>query len=205
MNRSTWIRAAAVLFVAHGAYGWWTDRPVSPPAGVLAPDEPHQQEIADGAAIVHGRWRLTPRARYEITARVLGRERYAHDSLAALVPVDLALGWGPMSDDRVLGSLRVEQSVRYYTVHWGPEPPLPPAEILRHSANLHAIPASAALARRLDGLRVGQIVQLSGELVDGVGDNGAWIRTSLTREDSGPGACEVMLVESVAVMPTVPR
>jgi hypothetical protein len=202
MNWSLWIRVAAVLLIAHGAYGWWTDRPASPAAGVLAPGEPRQQEITAGTPVDHGRWRLTPRARYEITARVLGRERYAFDTLEPLVPVDLALGWGPMSDGRVLAALRIDQSARYYTVHWGPEPPLPPAEILRHSANLHAIPATTSLGRSLDGLRVGQVVRLSGELVDAVRDDGAWIRTSLTREDTGPGACEVMLVESLAVAST---
>jgi len=31
----------------------------------------------------------------------------------------------------------------------------------------------------------------------GIGDLGASVRTSLTRTDSGAGACEIMLVESV--------
>jgi hypothetical protein len=47
--------------------------------------------------------------------------------------------------------------------------------------------------------RDGQVVHLTGTLVDATRDDGAWIRTSLTRSDSGAGACEVMLVESVKV------
>jgi hypothetical protein len=47
--------------------------------------------------------------------------------------------------------------------------------------------------------RGGQVVQLSGLLVDGVRDDGMKIRTSLTRTDSGAGACEFMLVQQVAV------
>jgi len=42
---------------------------------------------------------------------------------------------------------------------------------------------------------------LSGELVDGVRDDGMWIKTSMVRDDSGAGACEVLLVSDVAVLP----
>jgi hypothetical protein len=38
---------------------------------------------------------------------------------------------------------------------------------------------------------------LSGELADGVRNDGRWIHTSLVRDDTGAGACEVMLVTEV--------
>jgi hypothetical protein len=38
---------------------------------------------------------------------------------------------------------------------------------------------------------------LSGELVDAVRNDGMWIKTSLVRTDTGPGACEVILVDEV--------
>ena len=69
----------------------------------------------------------------------------------------------------------------------------------RHSANTHLIPANDAVRAALKRLRIGEVVHLSGELVDGQRNDGAWIKTSLTRVDSGPGACEVLLVEEVAV------
>ena len=52
---------------------------------------------------------------------------------------------------------------------------------------------------QLARLRVGEVVHLGGQLVDARRDDGAWIRTSLTRADAGAGACEVLLVRSVAV------
>ena len=192
------LRAAIVVFIVNGAYTWWYDRPVTDPVGVLAPDEPQQADLAGAEPIVHGRWTLTPRARYDITARVLGRERYRFDGLARLVPVDLALGWGPMSDNRILAPLEISQSGRFYWVHWSQAPPVPPAEIMRHSANLHAIPADRSTEAQLLRLREGEVVRLTGELVDGRRDDGAFINTSLTREDTGAGACEVMLVETLA-------
>jgi len=79
--------------------------------------------------------------------------------------------------------------------------PLPRPQIVAHSANTHVIPADGQVRRELSRLRVGQVVHLSGTLVDGKRDDGAYIRTSLTRHDEGPGACEVMLVDAVEVVP----
>jgi len=47
------------------------------------------------------------RADYRITARILGRERYHFDALSDLVPEDLALGWGSMSDNRILRTIDI--------------------------------------------------------------------------------------------------
>ena len=46
----------------------------------------------------------------------------------------------------------------------------------------------------------GQVVHLTGLLVDGARDDGMTIRTSLTRTDSGAGACEFMLVQHVEIL-----
>jgi len=80
----------------------WQLRPVRPADGPIAPDEPKQTDVETAPVTTLGRWRLTPQARYDITARILGREDYHFDALSDLVPEDLALGWGAMSDNRVL-------------------------------------------------------------------------------------------------------
>ena len=61
------------------------------------------------------------------------------------------------------------------------------------------IAANSATRHQLERLRVGQVVRLTGLLVDGVRHDGAYIHTSLTRSDRGPGAYEVVLVEQVDV------
>jgi hypothetical protein len=62
------------------------------------------------------------------------------------------------------------------------------------------MPADPSVASKLARLRLGgQVVHLTGLLVDGVRDDGMTIRTSLTRTDSGAGACEFMLVQQVQV------
>ena len=181
--------------------GWhrFERRPVHPIDGQIAPDEPVQSAASAAGPVRMGHWTLTPRAAYNITARILSREDYHFDALSELVPEDLALGWGPMSDNAVLAHFEITQGARFYT--WEPRGPLPVGRdvVISHSANTHLIPADRDVRARLARLRVGQVVHLSGTLVDAKRDDGAYFSTSLTREDSGAGACEVLLVEQAEV------
>jgi len=150
----------------------WQLRPVRPADGPIAPDEPRQTDVETAPVTTLGRWRLTPQARYDITARILGREDYHFDALSDLVPEDLALGWGAMSDNRVLQVFEITQGARFYS--WRPKQtlPIPRQAVIEHSANTHVIPADAVVAHQLKRLRVGQVVHLSGYLVNGVRDDG---------------------------------
>jgi hypothetical protein len=179
----------------------WLLRPVHPPDGAIAPLDPLQTDIAGGEAAPHGRWQLTPRAHYDITARILSREDYHFDALSDLIPEDLALGWGPMSDNQMLKLFDVSQGARFYSWQSRGPLPMPRRQIVEHSANTHVIPVDGHVRRELARLRVGQVVHLSGLLVDGKRDDGASIRTSLTRSDEGAGACEILLVDTVEVLP----
>ena len=198
MRLRTALLVALVVATLWQGYHDWRLRPVHPADGPVAPADPLQTDLEGAAARTLGRWQLTPRARYDITARVLSREDYHFDLLSDLIPEDLALGWGPMSDNRVLRAFDITQGARFYS--WMPkqELPIPRQAVIEHSANTHVIPADAAVRAQLKRLRVGQVVHLTGYLVDAVRDDGAWIHTSLTRSDSGPGSCEVVLVEQVA-------
>jgi len=198
-RRAVWI--ALFIAVLSKAWGQWEHRAIHPADGAIAPNEPLQTDANGAPVIVLGRWTLTPRATYDVTARILSREDYRFDPIADLAPLDLALGWGPMSDNRVLEALKISQGARFYS--WRPVTEslqIELGEVTRHSANTHAIPANAAVASKLDRLRVGgQVVHLTGLLVDGARDDGMTIRTSLTRTDSGAGACEFLLVQQVEV------
>jgi hypothetical protein len=190
------IRIALALYIAWGGWHWLTTRPVHPPDGVLAAQDPRQVDLDSSAQIHMGRWTLTERASYQVTARVLGNEKYHFDALADLVPEDLALGWGSMSDNRTLRDIDISQSNRFYFWH-STSLPLPREVIIAHSAKTHVIPGSRAVATLLARIRPGQVVTLTGSLVDGRRDDGLSIKTSLTRTDSGAGACEVLLVSDV--------
>ncbi len=199
--------AKTALMIALLAAGLWSGvrqwelRPMHPQDGLLAPDDPLQTDVQKAEPLHHGRWTLTPRATYEITARILGREDYHFDALSDLIPEDLALGWGPMSDNRFLAGFEISQGGRFY--EWRPRDsrPFVREDVSTHSANTHVIPVDSVVRRQLARLRVGEIVRLTGTLVDAVRDDGAYVRTSLTRTDTGAGACEVMLVERVESPP----
>ena len=139
---------------------------------------------------------ITPLEPFQIEARVLGREDYRFDRGAKIAPVDLALGWGPMADPQILEQIDIRQSNRWY--RWSvTEFPIPRREIEIHSANMHMIPANAEIAERLAEIKPGQHIALSGQLVEVIGDDGFRWLSSLTREDTGDGACELIWVEQL--------
>lgn len=195
-GRKIVLAALVAVGLWQGAHAWRL-RPVHPHDGILAPDEPTQSALERAATIGQGDWKLIPRAGYDITARILSREDYSFDPLSGLIPEDLALGWGAMSDNRILREFKITQGARFYG--WRPLAalPIPIQEVIEHSANTHVIPANPLVRSQLARLRTGQVVHLAGLLVDAVRNDGAYIHTSLTRSDAGAGACEVMLVERV--------
>jgi len=168
--------------------------------GVMAPAEPRQQRLANAEPFEWQGYRVQPLATFDIEARVLSKERYRIGREAELAPVDLALGWGPMSDESVLKDIRISQSGRFY--HWRADRlPIPVGAISAHSANMHLIPATDAVDRALKReIRKGSIVHFSGYLVSISADDGWRWRSSLTRKDRGNGACELVWVEQIRVL-----
>lgn len=189
-----WLFIGLILF---GAWRYWHERPVIQPAEIVAADSPVQTSKGQGKTYAHGDYQLEVLASFDIEARVLSKEIYHVGRESDLSPVDLALGWGPMSDSSVLDSLTISQGGRFYYYHWDNEPPIPPSEIARHSANMHLIPTDAALDKRMREARVGQVVHITGQLVEARAPDGWHWRSSLTRDDTGNGACELIRVESI--------
>ncbi|KRA33227.1 hypothetical protein ASD68_09340 [Rhodanobacter sp. Root627] len=189
----------AVVLIGWGGLHHWRHRDVIQPPGVLAPDAPHQVNLTDGASLQRDGMALATRAYIDLTARVLSREDYTWDAGAKLAPTDLALGWGRMSDSAVLASFDISQSGRFFywrTKTW----PIPRNEVELSTANVHMIPADAGVRGALKRVRKGQLVHIEGFLVDASGPNGWRWKTSMTRGDTGAGACELVYVESVQVV-----
>lgn len=165
------------------------------PPGVLAADEPRQR-LVQRAAFQFGEYQLTPLAEFDVEARVLSVEKYRSDRSARLSPIDFALGWGPMSDSDVLGHFRVKQGGRFFSIY--PDEQAIDLKIaLLSAANMHLIPATGALEDELKRVRPGNIVRLRGQLVSALGPNNFTWTSSLTRSDTGNGACELFYVESL--------
>jgi len=165
-------------------------------AGVMAEDAPVQEDIANLDSFIHHDYRITPLADFSIRAKLLSREHYFLGREAELSPVDFALGWGPMSDESTLRDIEISQSGRWY--RWRSDNlPIPRRKVARFSSNMHIIPADDVVADMIDDILIGQVVDLSGYLVRVDADDGwRWI-SSLSREDTGAGACELFYVKQV--------
>jgi hypothetical protein len=199
MQRTLWISAS--VLIALWALHEYSMRPVSHGAGVLAADPPLQTDLSQPQPLLHMKdATLEPLAKFALTARVLSRKDYHIDDGAVLSPTDLALGWGRMSDSAVLRHINIQQGARFYT--WYVKSfPIPRREIETSSANMHMIPANAEVATELKRVRVGDLVTLDGLLVEADRPGGwRWV-SSLTRYDTGPGACELVYVEDLAIGP----
>jgi len=162
-------------------------------------EEQPVQESTNIPSLQRDDYDIQPVARYAIRAKVLSAERYRMGRMSDLSPIDLALGWGPMSRNDVIEKLDIRQSNRWYYYHWEGTPPIDPVDIIRSSANTHLVFASDSVKSRLLKVRTGEIVKLKGYLINIKHRDGWTWNTSLTREDSGAGSCELMWVEEAFI------
>lgn len=180
---------AAVLVTCNG-------RELTHPPGVLVPEAPRQSPPARTATWDRDGYTFTPLAEFDIRARVIARNRFYLGSSARLSPVDLVLGWGAMSDQSVLDRLEIRQMDRMYWAR-ARSPDVWRDDLLHEAANMHMIPANAAIARRLKRVRPGEVISLRGTLVTVTRADGWRWTSSLTRTDAGDGACELIYVSEV--------
>jgi len=183
------------IIVLVAAWNWWPQGSITRSPGVLAAVAPVQSGLEGTVPkLAKAGYEIQALARFALEARVLGVERYRFDRGADLSPVDLALGWGRMSDTSVLDRIEISQDGRFY--YWRAEQyPIPREEIDTSSANMHMVPANERVAYQLKSVRRGHVVRLAGYLIEARGTDGWRWKSSLTRADTGSGACELIWVE----------
>jgi hypothetical protein len=143
-----------------------------------------------------GEVRVLPRAAFDIQAMVAGAEPYSFDDGAFLSPVDLVMTWGRLPEEPYRSRVSYYQITRYY--FWRTrDPGLDLRYVATHSANMHMIPSTRNLARALAHVGSHEPVRVRGLLVDVESARGYRWRTSLSRDDTGPGACELVWVEEL--------
>ncbi|MBE2215523.1 MAG: hypothetical protein IAE82_16735 [Opitutaceae bacterium] len=196
-----------LLTALTAAAAWWWYARAHAPAdwpGQPAAEPPHQDIRGLPAAWRHADYTIAPLARFTARAVVLSRCDYSGGHDGELAPTDFALGWGRMSEAGLINRLNISQDMRWFLYSWRGELPVAGHEIARSCANMHLIPGSDAVARELARTRRHDLVELSGYLVEARHADGWTWRSSLSREDSGAGACEVVWVESVNRMRPAP-
>ncbi len=145
---------------------------------------------------------INPMARYSISARVLAKRRYVRGWESEISPWDIVFGWGEAADETKTENLRIKQAVRWYSFRIKGEMELSAKYISRHTSNNHIIPANNNIRKVILFLQKSEIVYMEGYLVNVSGKKGNqnihW-NTSLSRDDTGMGACEIFYVDLVKI------
>ena len=189
----------SLVFLTLMAWKEWSHREIVHEPGVLVTQLPRQRALEGGDPIVLDEYRLTRRAEFNVRARVLSRENYHWGSEADLSPVDFALGWGAMSDQAVLDQITITQGTRWYFTRYDLPAPISDQAIINNSSNMHMVPANSWVRKKLKEVRRGDVVRLKGSLVDIDSDSGFRWRTSLRRDDTGNGSCELFYLEDIYI------
>jgi hypothetical protein len=103
-----------------------------------------------------------------------------------------------MSDQSVIDQFDISQSNRWY--HWPSDHlPIPIRDVSLNNANVHIIPKDKTVEEKFENVYKGSLVEMKGYLVKVTKANGwHWI-SSLKRDDTGGGSCELFWVEEVSV------
>ena len=157
------------------------------------------------------RYSVAPRYDYRITGLLVRKKVYGWwviDRAEKVFPVDLCLLWGDNLRNNVHRepSVKFAQDCRWCWVRWKGNVPFNP----RQMSNNHLLPADdrveASIKRLHHGDQIclrGQLVNVNARLLDKGGryDSEAvtW-NSSVTRDDSGDGACEVIYVREVELL-----
>jgi hypothetical protein len=186
----------ALVFIAIKLY---PEKTIEHPPGILVKENPIQENLKEPIYFEKDEYIITAKASFKLKARILGIKNYSSDRESDLAPIDFALGWNEMSDQAVLDRIKITQNRRWY--HWKTDQyPIPRRSIEINSANMHIIPSTEKIEDKLEDLNEGNIVELKGYLVYvKASDNWRW-KSSLTREDTGNGACEVFWVEEIKLI-----
>jgi len=197
----SWLRLGLIVFVVFMAFKQCQSAEVVRlGAGVQVEQAPTQTVLNNVESFQFDEYLITPLAKFELNAKVLSRESYHLDRESDLAPIDLALGWQQMSDERVLEQIDIRQSGRWY--RWSVEAfPIPRRAIETQSANMHMVPANKTVATQLKRIKQGQLIALQGYLIEAKAPDGWLWRSSLSREDSGAGACELIYVTELIIQP----
>ena len=143
---------------------------------------------------------IEPVAGYNGSFLVVGKKYYYGSPEDKLVPLDLCVVWGKLAEPENLKHITFSiQAGRWCSFSYSGEMVLEGSYIDSHFANIHAIPATENILKALKSVEKKEKIYLEGFLVNIYHGERCLLRTSLTREDTGSGACEIFYVIKVVI------
>lgn len=194
------IKILSLVIIIAGLFFLFRTKEIKQPPGILAPDQPKQTKLKKPETWQVDDYNFNAILNFETTSKVLSVREYGSDDLSEFCPMDLALGWGQMSDQDIVDQLEIKQQHRWYV--WRTKRfPIPKKEIEISSSNVHIIPSNDEVEDILDDVIRGNIILISGKLVNvnKIGNKWTW-KSSTKRDDTGGGACEILWVEEISII-----
>lgn len=177
--------------------------------------EPVQTASADKSKIIFAKddfqYTLEPLYDYRINAMVVHAMDYTWFSIYkrdSVFPLDLCVIWGDNLKDKTYRnkSLFFRQDFRFCLYNWFGDVDFKGNEL----SNNHLIIRDKDLEKRLMKLKKGDQVEIKGKLVNVSAKNSGkpgkydplafTMSSSITRNDTGAGACEVLYVEDMKIL-----
>jgi hypothetical protein len=189
---------ALALLIVILLYFFYPETVITYPAGITAPDQPKQINLVGTKEWKLDEFSFRALAEYSIKARVLSRNNFSVGRESEISPFDLALGWGPMSDQSITDKIDISQSNRWY--RWKADVlPIQAREISLNSANVHIIPKDETIEKKFDEVYKGSLIEMKGYLVEITNTEGWRWKSSLKRDDTAGGSCELFWVEELII------
>jgi hypothetical protein len=177
-----------------------------PPSDLLpaVKGEPLQTEVlpgdsAPGCSRDGYSWSFEPLYRYDISAYVFGVSHKLASDFDGVMAADLGLLWGENARDGLYRHTELRVRMDWFRASWKDGYHFD----MDSAANTHIVTCDPAVYKKVRGVRMGDQVRVRGLLV-GVninkGGSGGPLtaRSSVSRTDTGGGACEIVYVRAPA-------
>lgn len=151
--------------------------------------------IANGLAPTDQHQKISVLESFEGQFRILGSKEYQHDEQAKFSPIDYAVTRGLFTDPAIARQISINQYDRF--LNWKmAKPPIPAQYATQLVSNMHIIPANPEIAQQIKKVRRGDLVRLTGDLVQ-VNDKDLVWKSALDWNGVGDGACKLIRVDSI--------
>jgi len=172
-------------------------------------DDPIQKKISSNSTITHNIDNeyvciIYPQASYKMTVKIKNINTLNYmdpEWRIKLSKYDLGVVWGSLADKYYDEFITYSQINRYLSWYYSYDIGLSVTYISTHISNNHIIPANENILRGISNLKVDDVCYMEGKLVNyDINQNNTkigFMETSLSRTDSGNGACETFYVEKL--------
>lgn len=170
----------------------------------LSRDPIQDSSVREALPVLHFGKRMVvmnAKAKYTIDGQLVSKKRYLHGFMNELAPYDFALTWGDMP--KHLNQIKFSQSSRFCLYKMKKNAKVDPKYVQNHMSNNHLIPASNNIKKAMRKARKGDLIRIEGHLVHVETSKAgrmisSW-NSSVTREDTGDGACEIIYVTRLRI------